>query len=62
LIYNINQNLTAKSINQRIKTNINAELDPSSPFSPKLATEQEQSSKVIYGGAAPEGERGNIDG
>jgi hypothetical protein len=57
LIYNIIQNLTAKSINRMIKTNIDAGLNHSSPFSPKLVREQERSDEVIYDGAAPKGER-----
>jgi hypothetical protein len=62
LIYNINQNPVMKSINQRIKTNIEVGLlKPKSPFSPKLVREKEWSGEVSYDSATSVGERGNID-
>jgi hypothetical protein len=50
-----------KSINQRIKTNIEVGLlKPKSPFSPKLVREKEWSGEVSYDSATSAVERGNI--
>jgi hypothetical protein len=52
-----------KSINRRIKTNIEVGLlKPKFPFSPKLAREKEWNGEVSYDSATSAGERGNIDG